>query len=55
LASVEEALHASKQAGATPIAGVIVEPIQAESGDHHASSYFFQVPFFIVENSIFHH
>lgn len=25
-----------------PVAGVIVEPIQAEGGDNHATPYFFQ-------------
>ena len=25
-----------------PVVGVIVEPIQAEGGDHHGSNYFFQ-------------
>jgi len=26
----------------TDVAGVIIEPIQAEGGDNHASPYFFQ-------------
>ena len=25
-----------------PVAGVVVEPVQAEGGDHHGSAYFFQ-------------
>ena len=30
------------KAAGKPVAGVIVEPIQAEGGDNHASAYFFQ-------------
>lgn len=41
LASVEELFeeYAKKD---TPVAGVIIEPIQSEGGDNEASSYFFQ-------------
>ncbi len=42
LASVEEEVEAASKRG-MPVAGIIVEPIQAEGGDHHASEYFFQV------------
>ncbi len=42
LASVEEEVEAAAARG-EPVAGIIVEPIQAEGGDNHASDYFFQV------------
>jgi 4-aminobutyrate aminotransferase/(S)-3-amino-2-methylpropionate transaminase len=41
LAEVEELFHKYNQAGKF-VAGVIVEPIQAEGGDNHASPEFFQ-------------
>ena len=25
-----------------PVAGIVVEPVQSEGGDHHGSPYFFQ-------------
>lgn len=43
LASVEEIIEREKSSG-TPVAGIIVEPIQAEGGDFHGSKEFFQVP-----------
>jgi len=41
LASVEEHIERQSKLGA-PVAGVIVEPIQAEGGDYHGSKEFFQ-------------
>ena len=41
LALAEEAIEASAARG-WPVAGVIVEPIQAEGGDHHGSNTWFQ-------------
>lgn len=38
---VRQIIKDNKAAG-KPVAGVIVEPIQAEGGDNHASAYFFQ-------------
>ncbi|XP_035217547.1 4-aminobutyrate aminotransferase, mitochondrial-like [Stegodyphus dumicola] len=40
LAHVEELIEEYKKKG-TPVAGLIVEPIQAEGGDNHASDNFF--------------
>lgn len=42
LAMAEEAIERSGAAG-WPVTGVIVEPIQAEGGDHHGSNAWFQV------------
>ncbi len=42
LATVEEAIEEGERRG-VPVAGIMVEPIQAEGGDHHGSPYFFQV------------
>ena len=42
LASAEEIIVRESKLG-TPIAGMIVEPIQAEGGDFHGSKEFFQV------------
>lgn len=42
LASVEEHIEAQAKMN-VPVAGIIVEPIQAEGGDYHGSKYFFQV------------
>ena len=42
LANVEEHIENQTKLGA-PVAGVIVEPIQAEGGDYHGSKEFFQV------------
>lgn len=42
LAEVEKLLQASGSAGSSRIAGMIVEPIQAEGGDNHASPAFFR-------------
>jgi len=39
---VEELFERYKNEKETPVAGVIIEPIQAEGGDNHASSEFFQ-------------
>ncbi|TRY75786.1 hypothetical protein TCAL_01296 [Tigriopus californicus] len=41
LATVEEQIYNQTQLG-SPVAGIIVEPIQAEGGDYHGSNYFFQ-------------
>ena len=41
LALAEEAIANSEKNGC-PITGVIVEPIQAEGGDHHGSNKWFQ-------------
>lgn len=41
LARVEELMEEYRAKG-SPVAGVVVEPIQSEGGDHHASNYFFQ-------------
>jgi 4-aminobutyrate aminotransferase/(S)-3-amino-2-methylpropionate transaminase len=41
LANVEELIEKWKKKG-IPVAGIIVEPIQAEGGDNHASPEFFQ-------------
>lgn len=41
LAKVREIIDERKQAGG-PVAAVIVEPIQAEGGDFHATPYFFR-------------
>lgn len=40
-AQVEELIEKWEKKG-NPVAGIIVEPIQAEGGDNHASPYFFQ-------------
>ena len=40
LANVEEHIENQTKLGA-PVAGVIVEPIQAEGGDYHGSKEFF--------------
>ena len=42
LASVEDHIHNQTKVGC-PVAGILVEPIQAEGGDHHGSKHFFQV------------
>ena len=42
LATVEEHIENQTKLGA-PVAGMIVEPIQAEGGDYHGSKEFFQV------------
>ena len=42
LATVEEQIEKQAKLG-VPIAGMIIEPIQAEGGDYHASKEFFQV------------
>ncbi len=42
LTSVEEQIDEQRKKGC-PVAGIIVEPIQAEGGDHHGSKNFFQV------------
>lgn len=42
LATVEEQIDAQAKLG-IPVAGIIIEPIQAEGGDNHASKEFFQV------------
>jgi len=41
LATVEEQIENQEKAG-IPVAGIIVEPIQAEGGDNHGSKEFFQ-------------
>jgi 4-aminobutyrate aminotransferase/(S)-3-amino-2-methylpropionate transaminase len=45
LATVEEQIEKQSKIG-IPVAGIIVEPIQAEGGDYHGSKEFFQVSFF---------
>lgn len=42
LATVEEQIHNQAKLG-IPVAGIIIEPIQAEGGDNHGSKAFFQV------------
>ena len=42
LATVEEHIYNQIKLG-VPVAGMVVEPIQAEGGDHHGSKDFFQV------------
>ena len=42
LATVEEQIEKQAKEG-IPVAGVIIEPIQAEGGDNHGSKEFFQV------------
>lgn len=39
---VKDIIESQKKKG-IPVAGIIVEPIQCEGGDRHASDYFFQV------------
>lgn len=39
---VEELFEKYKNEKKVPVAGVIIEPIQAEGGDNHASPEFFQ-------------
>ena len=41
MAEVEDLIDQGKKKG-RPVAGMIIEPIQAEGGDHHASPEFFQ-------------
>jgi len=38
---VEELIEKWEKKG-NPVAGIVVEPIQSEGGDNHASPYFFQ-------------
>lgn len=38
---VEELIEKWEKKG-NPVAGIIIEPIQSEGGDNHASPYFFQ-------------
>ena len=57
LASVEDHIHNQTKVGC-PVAGILVEPIQAEGGDHHGSKHFFQVSlvpftFQLVKNDVF--
>ncbi|KAJ8664205.1 hypothetical protein QAD02_023140 [Eretmocerus hayati] len=42
LAKVQELFEVYAKEKKVPVAGVIVEPIQAEGGDNHGSPYFFQ-------------
>ncbi|XP_050451462.1 4-aminobutyrate aminotransferase, mitochondrial-like isoform X2 [Cataglyphis hispanica] len=42
LAEIEELFEKYKNEKKVPVAGVIIEPIQAEGGDNHASPEFFQ-------------
>ena len=42
LTKVQEIFEDQKEKG-VPISGLVVEPIQAEGGDNHASKEFFQV------------
>ena len=46
LANVEELIEKQAKLG-IPVAGMMVEPIQAEGGDYHGSKEFFQVSDFI--------
>lgn len=41
LSEVEELFDRYNRRG-NHVAGVVIEPIQSEGGDHHASPYFFQ-------------
>lgn len=41
LAMVEDLIETYKKKG-VPVAGMILEPIQAEGGDNHGSVYFYQ-------------
>lgn len=41
LAEVQELIESFRKRG-TPVAGIIVEPIQGEGGDNHGSSEFFK-------------
>ncbi|XP_026676956.1 4-aminobutyrate aminotransferase, mitochondrial-like, partial [Diaphorina citri] len=41
LAEVEDLITKYNKKG-TPVAGIVVEPIQSEGGDNHGSNYFFQ-------------
>ena len=45
LANVEEHIENQSKLG-IPVAGMMVEPIQAEGGDYHGSKEFFQVHHF---------
>lgn len=40
LSMVEQLIE--KHANTSPVAGMILEPIQGEGGDNHGSTYFFQ-------------
>ena len=46
LATVEELIEKQSKEG-VPVAGMIIEPIQAEGGDNHGSKEFFQVGTYI--------
>ena len=52
LANVEEHIENQSKLG-IPVAGMMVEPIQAEGGDYHGSKEFFQVHHFPLYKILF--
>ena len=50
LATVEELIEKQTKLG-IPVAGMMVEPIQAEGGDYHGSKEFFQVSDMVKERA----
>ena len=50
LANVEELIEKQAKLG-IPVAGMMVEPIQAEGGDYHGSKEFFQVSDMVEERA----
>ena len=50
LANVEELIEKQAKLG-IPVAGMMVEPIQAEGGDYHGSKEFFQVSDMVKERA----
>ena len=50
LANVEELIEKQSKLG-IPVAGMMVEPIQAEGGDYHGSKEFFQVSDMVEERA----
>ena len=54
LATVEEQIERQNKLG-VPVAGMIIEPIQAEGGDYHASKEFFQVLSQILTHCFWHY
>ena len=50
LANVEELIEKQAKLG-IPVAGMMVEPIQAEGGDYHGSKEFFQVSDIVEERA----
>ena len=54
LATVEEQIERQNKLG-VPVAGIIIESIQAEGGDYHASKEFFQVLSQILTHCFWHY